>query len=176
MVTSLWSHFFGPPCRCGPWLLRTECLVRHVCVSGTQVNRVETAEPIEMPFGNFGNQTRVRARGTMHYMGYWRHLVNTIERAACCGDAAFAKLLWPLLMKFKSELTINVGYRPIDVLIMRWLRYFDLLSISATNWRMEFEHKSILSPPEALPLACWLSAQLQEFFATARRPSQMLST
>ena len=67
--------------------------MRHVCVSGTQVNHVETAEPIEMPFGNFGNQTRVRARGTMHYMGYWRHLVNTIERAACCGDAAFAKLL-----------------------------------------------------------------------------------
>jgi len=62
--------------------------------------------------------------------GYWRHLANTIERAACCGDAAFAKLLWPLLMKFKSELTINVGYRPIDVLIMRWLRYFEEWSSS----------------------------------------------
>jgi len=37
-------------------------------------------------------------QGSMYQWGaHWRHLVNTTELSMCGSDAAFVKLLWPLL-------------------------------------------------------------------------------
>ena len=51
------------------------------------VSCVNTAEPIEMPFGLWtpvGRRKHVLDGGA-----YWRHLANTTEPSVCGGDTAF---------------------------------------------------------------------------------------
>jgi len=54
------------------------------------VSCAKTAEPIEMPFGQW---TRVGPRKHILYWGaHWRNPANTIEPSVCGGDAVLCQI------------------------------------------------------------------------------------
>ena len=80
-------------------------------VPGTSVvSNAKTTVPIEMPFRRERSHTCVDCGPKDGWGAHWRHLVNTIERSVCVGDAALC------LISLTTSNSLPVFVNPVQVL------------------------------------------------------------